>query len=185
LKQIELFDAIGADEKRLGFDLNRDEPIAESAFHYVVEIYCFDRSGRILVTKRASEKKYPLLWEVTSGSVVKGETAIDGAIRELKEETGLAAQTGDLRLISTIVKHPAIYKTYVACLGFAPEDIRLQKGETIDFRLLDMEDFAKLLSSDAFVGTLARRYLAYQSGILAFYRSICLKLVSGPHPSLC
>ncbi|HZK29302.1 MAG TPA: NUDIX domain-containing protein [Clostridia bacterium] len=39
---------------------------------------------------------WPFVWEVTAGAIMKGETAEQGAIRELKEETGIAVTESDL-----------------------------------------------------------------------------------------
>lgn len=44
-----------------------------------------------LVLQRNNKTKiYPNIWQVITGTIEKGETAIQTAIRELKEETGLA-----------------------------------------------------------------------------------------------
>jgi len=53
-----------------------------------VGVYTDDK-GRVLVLKHVYRKVYP--WGFPSGFVNTGETAADGALRELKEETGLSA----------------------------------------------------------------------------------------------
>jgi dATP pyrophosphohydrolase len=44
---------------------------------------------KFLVLKRSESESYPGLWQMVTGSVMQGETAVDAAIRELKEETNL------------------------------------------------------------------------------------------------
>ena len=45
---------------------------------------------------------YPNCWENTGGAVLAGETSLEGALRELREETGLAAQPEALRLLDIL-----------------------------------------------------------------------------------
>ena len=42
-----------------------------------------------LLLKRSAKKIYPGIWQMVSGHINKGETAVQTALRELKEETGL------------------------------------------------------------------------------------------------
>ena len=54
-------------------------------------IYHYNRNQlRFLILKRSKTKIYEHLWQGVAGKMEKGETASQTAIRELKEETGLA-----------------------------------------------------------------------------------------------
>ncbi|MBF8248861.1 MAG: hydrolase, NUDIX family protein, partial [Bacteroidetes bacterium] len=59
----------------------------------IVEICVFRRAaGKVqyLILKRSeNEKIYPGIWQIATGSIEAGETAVDAALRELKEETGV------------------------------------------------------------------------------------------------
>jgi 8-oxo-dGTP pyrophosphatase MutT (NUDIX family) len=48
-------------------------------------------SLEILLLRRAPDRNYPGLWQCVTGSLETGETMAAGALRELREETGLAA----------------------------------------------------------------------------------------------
>ncbi|KAF2684532.1 hypothetical protein K458DRAFT_418096 [Lentithecium fluviatile CBS 122367] len=56
-------------------------------------IVVFDKQGKLLLVQRAStEKAFPDFWEIPGGKVDDtDETLLHGAVRELKEETGLEA----------------------------------------------------------------------------------------------
>lgn len=41
-----------------------------------------------MLRRSKSEKLYPDAWQIVTGSIEAGETALQGALRELKEETG-------------------------------------------------------------------------------------------------
>ena len=45
---------------------------------------------RYLISQRAASRlSYPLMWECVGGSVLRGESSVDGAVREVKEEVGI------------------------------------------------------------------------------------------------
>lgn len=58
----------------------------------IVEVCVFsleNKTPRYLMLKRSkSETLYPDIWQMVSGSIEKGETALAASLRELKEETG-------------------------------------------------------------------------------------------------
>jgi dATP pyrophosphohydrolase len=63
----------------------------------IVEVYLFRRVGdepQFLLLKRSSQDVlYPGIWQIVTGTLEAGERAIDGAKRELQEETGLTIVT--------------------------------------------------------------------------------------------
>src|SRR5262249_18040327 len=54
-----------------------------------------DHSGRLLLMRRASEPGRGL-WSIPGGRVLPGETDVDAVRRELREETGLLVDVGQL-----------------------------------------------------------------------------------------
>ena len=87
----EMWDAFDEHENYLGYQIKRSmaKDLPEGVYHIVVMVYTKTRDGKILVTQRARNKTYPLKWEITGGSIVTGETPVEGAARELSEETGI------------------------------------------------------------------------------------------------
>ena len=60
----------------------------------IIEVCVFrfvkDRPSYLMLKRSPGEKIYPNLWQFVTGSIVDGEKALDAALRELKEETGLS-----------------------------------------------------------------------------------------------
>lgn len=69
----------------------RPSSVAASRFEPIAVAACIvrDPDGRVLMARRRPDQMSPGFWEVPGGKVEPGETAIDAAIRELREETGL------------------------------------------------------------------------------------------------
>ena len=135
----ELWDAVDREGRPLGFDLVRGVPVPEGAYHLVVEIYAVTHDGRVLVTQRHPDKPWGLHWEVTGGSVVKGESPLAGARRELREETGIISHTlTELgRLVSRETR--SLYVEFLCVTDGDKEAITLQEGETMGYRWVSGE----------------------------------------------
>lgn len=61
----------------------------------VVAAVIADSNGRLLLCQRPSHKRYGGLWEFPGGKIEPGETDLEAARRELREELGV--QVTDLR----------------------------------------------------------------------------------------
>ena len=98
---MELWDAYDCNFKKIdGMTLVRGEEssIPEGVYHIVVLILVRHIDGQYLLMRRSPDKPYPLYWEATAGgSVLQGETVFEGALREVREETGIIADTFQLK----------------------------------------------------------------------------------------
>ena len=157
----ELWDAYDENEKLLGFDLKRSQAksLPDGVYHVIVNVYTMTKDGKLLTTERSRNKTYPLKWEVTGGSILKGETAAEGAVRELYEETGIKISTEDLIVLYSYVDKPkhAIYHSYLNLIE-KEVHVTLQEGETTDYMYVPYKEFDELVNSDRFVPSEQRRY---------------------------
>lgn len=64
--------------------------------HGVFEVCVFtqDQGGPLylLLQRAETESLYPLMWQVITGTLQKGEHTVRGALREIREETGLSVE---------------------------------------------------------------------------------------------
>lgn len=79
--------------------------------HPTVHVWFYTGSGRVLLQRRAFDKDtFPGLWDVSvAGHIGAGESPLDGAVREIREEIGLEVEPSDLEPIGTfkaVHEHP-------------------------------------------------------------------------------
>lgn len=145
---MELWDAYDRNGEKTGETLIRGEPIPEDLYHLVSCIVVRHTDGDYLLMRRAPEKVYcPNIWEIgAGGSVLKGETALESAHRELQEETGI--DRGGFTYMGRYVELDTIYEGFLCETDYPKDQIRLQPGETVDFRWLSREAFIRFFDSD-------------------------------------
>ena len=89
----ELWELYDGDKRPTGKTMLRGQSVPEGYWHIVVGIWTITADGRLLLTCRHPDKPWGLQWENTGGSVLAGEDSLHGALRELREETGLTAES--------------------------------------------------------------------------------------------
>lgn len=65
-----------------------------------VVVYC-PRKDSFLLGKRSRQVKNPERWNLFGGQVEAGESPLQAALRELREESGIRASAGKLRKLDT------------------------------------------------------------------------------------
>ncbi len=155
-KTVELWDAYNADGTKAGFDLVRGEDIPEGYFHGVSEVFVMHEDGDILVMQRAFTKpNSPGKYETGGGgSLLKGESFYEGAVRELYEETGVVAK--ELKELYCEVFGECIYQGYLCITDMDKDKVTLQEGETIAYKWVNKEEFLEIFNSDKYVNHLKK-----------------------------
>lgn len=100
-----------------------------------------DRRGWVLMQERDEHPRIdPDCWGLSGGHLEPGETPLEGALRELEEETGVRLGAGDLHEVGAFaVDHRASYGTwdrmwvYAAAVDLADGDIDCREGRQIVF----------------------------------------------------
>ena len=160
----ELWDAYDKEGNKLGFDLVRGEPIPEGVYNLVVQVFAVSADGKVLITQRDPRKPHGLQWEVTGGAVCKGEDEVQGAVRELLEETGLVIGAEqliriDLKFCENPGGYHTLYYTFLTFFDPARQTIRMQEGETVEYRLMPYEEFCEFVLTEAYVESLREHFL--------------------------
>lgn len=160
---MELWDLIDGNRNKLGKIHQRGIDLNPGEFHVVVEIITINVDGRILLTQRDPVKTYPLLWEITGGSITAGESSIEGAVRELEEETGLVASPEQLTKIGELKYGHYFRDSYIwkTTDNINPVEMNLQAGEVCDAKLVTYEELQELHSRGLTVPSVLERCQLY------------------------
>lgn len=141
----EYWDLYDEQRRPLGRTHRRGVPLEEGTYHVVVAVWTVNSKGKLLLTLRSPDKELlPNLWENTSGSAVSGEGSRQAALRELEEETGIVIGDEQIEFIGTAVKAASFVDIYLVTLNAGQDTVRLQEGETIDWRWVTLSDLDRM-----------------------------------------
>lgn len=162
---MELWDAYDQNGNKTGETLVRGEAIPAGLHHLVSDIVVRHVDGDFLLMRRSPEKpNHPNIWEIgAGGSAVRGENAAACAHRELEEETGI--DRGQWTYLSRHVERDTIYEGFLCVTDYPKDQVRLQEGETVDFRWLNREEFIEFFDSDDCIDLFKRRLGSFVDGL--------------------
>ncbi len=147
---MELWDAYDLHFQKVpGITLERGQEIPEGVYHLVCDILVRHRDGTYLLMQRHSRKHFGGMWEASAGgSALLGETPPECAKRELREETGIAAQ--ELQEVGRVVhpRHRCVYVEYVAFTDCEKDAVTLQPGETQAYRWASAEEILQMTTKE-------------------------------------
>lgn len=159
---MELWDAYDKNFNKIeGMALVRGEEdsIPKGVYHMVVFILVRHTDGQYLIMQRDACKAYPLMWEATAGgSVLQGETALEGALRELREETGIHADTLEEKMRYVKDDTRCVHVAYLCVTDCDKESIILQEGETCAYKWVDKE-YILAMPDDEILAHTTRQYI--------------------------
>tara|TARA_B100000767_G_scaffold13126_1_gene12648 strand:+ start:5789 stop:6337 length:549 start_codon:yes stop_codon:yes gene_type:complete len=150
----EYLDIWNTDGQPTGKKCLKDEAHQMGWFHPTVHIWFYTNTPSLLLQKRGlSKQTYPGFWDVSvAGHVSAGETILEGALREVKEEIGLDIKQTDLRLLD-IRKNTNRFENgiidcefqhvFLAKLDTAVSNLKIQEVEVDAVRLFSFEELRK------------------------------------------
>ena len=147
-------------------------PLAVSAFHLYSTgtNLCTSRYDQTGYTKIGGIPHYVLVVELDGhcglpkGHIESGETEMQAALREIKEETGITADIADgfLKRIEYTMRNGNRKQTTYFCARYENQSIRCDTHEILDIKLLPFNEAVQALSYPEVKAVLieANRYIA-------------------------
>ncbi|WP_204983717.1 NUDIX hydrolase [Streptococcus equinus] len=143
---MELWDAYDAHLNVIaGQVLVRGEKIPKGVYHLVSEVIVRHQDGTYLLTQRNPRKNLGGMWEATAGgSALQGESPLECAKRELREETGIL--TDDFIEVGRVLhqRHQTYYVNYLCHTDVDKDSIVLQEGETSAYKWVTAEELRQM-----------------------------------------
>ncbi len=150
----EYWDLYDKDRKMLSRKAERGEKLKFGEYHLVINAWIKNNKGEFLITQRSEKKKHPLMWECTGGSALKGETSIDAAIREIKEELGIDVDKESGVLIGTTLRYfpnrPDILDVWVFECNVSLDRVKIQEEEVNDVMWATSEKIREIYNDGNF-----------------------------------
>lgn len=167
-RKMELLDVLNPDGTKSGTVSERGVVHREGSIHAASHVWVIRRQENggydLLLQKRSAEKdSFPGCYDISAaGHVEAGDGCLDTAVRELKEELGIAASSEQLRYAGacrTTYRGEFHGSPFLNCeyssvyLYLEPVDIQtlsLQKSEVEEVRWMDAASCLKGVQADAF-----------------------------------
>lgn len=164
----EIWDIYDENRRLTGKTVKRSEfEIKPNAYHIAVHIWINNDNNEWLISKRTPNKSFPLLWECTGGSALAGEDSLTAALREVKEELGIALDKNKGELYSSIKR--SVYSDFCDVWLFSHnagiDNVVLQPDETCDAMWASAEKIKELINNGDFVPLNNSKYVYELLGI--------------------
>ena len=151
---MEIWDILDENGNITGRTMDKDDEIVwqEGIYHQGADVWIINSEKKILIQKRAPEKKLePNVWAMTGGSVIKGESSLDALKRETLEELGI-----ELNIEKAIKIHH--YKTgnvwvdeYIVKQDINLQDIVMQSEEVSDVKFATFDEIEEIYQNNMFM----------------------------------
>lgn len=128
--------------------------------HRSAHVWLINSKKEILIQKRQNNKiAYPNYWDISAaGHVSSGETGLEGAMKETREELGIEFKPDEFKFLSTIrvpfhkIREDFIENefndVYVINTDTSVESFILQKEEVEEVKWIDKEEFKKWIKGE-------------------------------------
>jgi len=146
----ELWDVYDINFVKTGRLHERNVPLSKGDYHLVVHIWIVNSKGEFLITKRSPGIPWGGYWQATGGSALAGDESLTAALRETREEIGVALDAAG----GVLFKHfrekwhgrqsSSFVDVWLFQKDIAADDIVLQPEETCDVMWASKDEILRM-----------------------------------------
>lgn len=147
---MEFRDLYDKNKNLTGKTIQKGDPIPEGSYIIVVLTMIQNSKGEFLIQKRAGEKGG--LYGATGGHCKTGESGLQGALTEIKEEIGLDIKPDEMELLfeGREDSEQVFFELYYLKKDFEISKLKLQKEEVEFVEWMSIEKIDSLVENNLF-----------------------------------
>ena len=153
----EIWDIYDTDRNKTGRTAIRGvDKLKEGEYHIIVNAIIMNSKNEILISQRAEFKEFPLMWECNGGSILKGETSLEGVLREVKEELGLEFKAEDAIYLKEVRRDrlpPDFKDLWLFKKDVDLKDVTFPDGEAVAAKWVSIDEFIEMYENKEIVPT--------------------------------
>lgn len=155
----EYFDILDERGNKTGNIKLRSEVHRDGDWHKAVHIWIFNKQGEVLLQRRAPDKdSHPNMLDMScAGHLSAGDSSIEGAMRELKEELNIEIKPEELKYVRTL-KRPSKDKKvfinnefddlYIVITDIDIKDMKYQEDEISEILFVPYKKFKEMIANN-------------------------------------
>ena len=155
----EYFDILDERGNKTGNIKLRSEVHRDGDWHKAVHIWIFNKQGDVLLQRRAPDKdSHPNMLDMScAGHLSAGDSSIEGALRELKEELNIEIKPEELKYVRTL-KRPSKDKKvfinnefddlYIVITDIDIKDMKYQEDEISEILFVPYKKFKEMIANN-------------------------------------
>jgi len=158
---MELWDVLDEYGNKTGKTIERGQPLTQGEYFLIVDVWIVNGNGEILISKRTSTANPdPDKWQPTCGCAVMGDDSITTALRETKEELGIALDPQNGKLFKRLkFSWNAIVDVWLFYQNVDINTIVFQPDETVDAEWASGDKVRHLLAEGDFINNVRMPYI--------------------------
>lgn len=145
---MEMVDKLDNKRQMLNRTTERSEKIG-GEYRQSVHTWIMNSKGEFLIQKRSPNKKFfPNMWSQTGGGVDEGETTLQAALRECKEELGITIDLSNIELILSFKRKFDFVDVWLVKQDIDISNIVLQEEEVSEVKWSSIDEIRGLMKTD-------------------------------------
>lgn len=168
---MEILDLYDSRKNKINKLLIREtEKVKNGEYKQSVHIWIINSKNEFLLEKRAdSMKTNPGKWAFVGGVVDTGETSLEGALRETKEELGIDIDINQIELMFTFKRKEDFVDVWIVRKDIELNKLVLQKEEVSDAKWANIEELENIINRKEFVPSINLYYDFFKNLLYKFY----------------